>query len=187
MLRRELVASVHFTDVFNIHFLRFFLEEITLIWCWISGLWKSDLYKHINGQIKIFLYLGLVKVKSCLVLSDSLCPHGLYSPWNFPDQNTGVGSPSLLQGIFPAQGSNWGLLHCRWILYQLSYQGNPRLSLNPRDFDSELEQDLKPCILIVSPWWFWPSGPQNACWPVTQRSHPLAWLSGPSQVWCPLA
>ena len=86
------------------------------------------------------------------VMSDSLQPHGLYSPWNFPDQNTGVGSPSLLQGIFPTQGSNWGLLHCRWILYQLSYQGNPKLSLNPRDFDSELEQDLKPCILIVSPW-----------------------------------
>ena len=57
------------------------------------------------------------------VMSDSLQPHGLYSPWNFPDQNTGVGSPSLLQGIFPTQGSNWGLLHCRWILYQLSYQG----------------------------------------------------------------
>ena len=63
----------------------------------------------------------------------------------------GVAFP-YTRGIFPTQGSNWGLLHCRWILYQLSYQGNPRLSLNPRDFDSELEQDLKPCILIVSPW-----------------------------------
>ena len=39
--------------------------------------------------------------------------------------NTGVGSLSLLQGIFPTQESNWGLLYCRWILYQLSYQGNP--------------------------------------------------------------
>ena len=36
--------------------------------------------------------------------------------------NTRVGSLSLLQGIFQTQGSNWGLLHCRWILYQLSYQ-----------------------------------------------------------------
>ena len=97
------------------------------------------------------------------------CPHGLYSPWNSPGQNTGVGSLSLLQGFFPTQGlnpgsteprsltlltdslpaepqrnpenigvgslsclqvifptqqSNRGLLHCRWILYQLSYQGN---------------------------------------------------------------
>ena len=38
--------------------------------------------------------------------------------------NTGVGSLSLLQQIFPTQGSNWGLLNCRQILYQLSYQGS---------------------------------------------------------------
>ena len=55
------------------------------------------------------------------VVSNSLQPHGLYSPWNFPGQNTGVNSLSLLQGIFPNQGSNPGLLHCRWILYQLSH------------------------------------------------------------------
>ena len=44
---------------------------------------------------------------------------------NSPGQNTGVGSLSLLQGIFPIQGSNPGLLHCRQILYQLSHKGNP--------------------------------------------------------------
>ena len=55
-------------------------------------------------------------------MSDSLQPHGLYSPWNSLDQNTGVGSLSLLQIIFPTQGSNPGLLHCRQILYQLSQQ-----------------------------------------------------------------
>ena len=59
------------------------------------------------------------------VVSDSLQPHGLYSPWNSPGQNTGVGSLFLLQGIFPTQGSNPGLPHCRWILYQLSHQGSP--------------------------------------------------------------
>ena len=46
------------------------------------------------------------------VVSDSLPPHGLYSPWNSPDQNNGVGSLFLLRGIFPTQGSNPGLLHC---------------------------------------------------------------------------
>ena len=51
------------------------------------------------------------------VVSDSLWPHGLYSLWNFPGQNTWVGSLSLLQGIFPSQGSNPGLPHCRQILY----------------------------------------------------------------------
>ena len=59
------------------------------------------------------------------VLSHSLRPHGLYSPWNSPGQNTGVGSLSLLQRIFLTQELNWGLLHCRQILYQLSYQGSP--------------------------------------------------------------
>ena len=45
--------------------------------------------------------------------------------WNSPGQNTGVGSPSLLQEIFPTQGSNPGLLHCRQILYYLSHKGSP--------------------------------------------------------------
>ena len=51
----------------------------------------------------------------------------LYSPWNSPGQNTGVGSLSFLQGIIPTQGSNPGLPHCRWILYQLSHQESPRI------------------------------------------------------------
>ena len=60
------------------------------------------------------------------VVPDSLRPHGLYSLWNSPGQNTGVGSLSLLQGIFPAQGSNPCLPYCRQIPYQLSHQGSPR-------------------------------------------------------------
>ena len=77
-------------------------------------------------------------------MSDSLQLHGLYSPWNlqarilelvaFPfsrslpaeppgkTKNTGMGSLSLLQRIFPTQELNQGLLPCRLILYQLSYQ-----------------------------------------------------------------
>ena len=68
-----------------------------------------------------------VPCEICSVTSNSLWPHGLYSPWNSPDQNTGVGSLSLLQGIFPTQGSNPGLWHCRHILYQLSHKGSPRI------------------------------------------------------------
>ena len=48
----------------------------------------------------------------------------LLCPWNPPGQNTGVGSHSLLQGSFLTPGSNLGLLHCRWLLYCLSYQGS---------------------------------------------------------------
>ena len=62
------------------------------------------------------------------VMSDSLQSYGLYGPWNSPGQNTGVGSLSLLQWIFPTQESNQGLLHCRWILYQLSYQWPARIT-----------------------------------------------------------
>ena len=61
------------------------------------------------------------------IMPNSLWPHGLYSPWNSPGQNTGVGSLALLQGIFPTQGSNLGLSHCRQILYQLSHKGSPRI------------------------------------------------------------
>ena len=45
------------------------------------------------------------------VVSNSLQPHGLYSPWNSLGQIAGVGSLSLLQGIFPTQGLNPCLLH----------------------------------------------------------------------------
>ena len=55
------------------------------------------------------------------VMSNSLRSCGLYSSWNSPGQNTGVGSLSFLQGIFPTHKLKWGLLHCSWILYQLSY------------------------------------------------------------------
>ena len=67
--------------------------------------------------------------QSRLVVSDSLWPHGLYSPWSSPGQNTRVGSRSLLQGIFPTQGSNPRLPHSRQILYQLSHQGSPYMPM----------------------------------------------------------
>ena len=105
-----------------------------------------------------------VKSESRSVVSNSLLPHGLYSPWSSPGQNTGVvslfpspgdlsnpgieprsptlqadslpaepegkpkstgvGSLSLIQCIFRIQESNQCLPNCRWILYQLSYQGS---------------------------------------------------------------
>ena len=57
--------------------------------------------------------LVMSKSESCSVVSDSLWPHGLYSPWNSPGQNIGVGNLSRLQGIFPTQGLNLGLPHYR--------------------------------------------------------------------------
>ena len=79
------------------------------------------------GQILCLNILIICVRESCSVMSDSLRPHGLYTPCTSPGQNTGVGSLSLLQGIFPTEGSNPGLLHCRWILYQLICKGSPRV------------------------------------------------------------
>ena len=66
------------------------------------------------------------------VMSDSLHPHGLYPTrllclWDSPGKNTGVGCHALIQGIFPTQPLNPGLLYWRWILYCLSHQGSPFL------------------------------------------------------------
>ena len=59
-------------------------------------------------------------------------PYTLWdSPWTSPDQSTGVGSRSLLQGIFPKEGLNPGLLHCRRILYLVSHQESLRLQWLP--------------------------------------------------------
>ena len=87
--------------------------------------WKVSSYKILFESSITDLKKG--QSESHSVVSDSLRPHALYSPWNSPHQNTGVGSLSLLQRIFPIQGSNPGLLHCRRILYQLNHKGSPRI------------------------------------------------------------
>ena len=68
-----------------------------------------------------------MKSESHSVVSDSIVMDYIYSPWNSPGQNTGVGSLSLLRQIFPTQGLNPGLPHCRQLLYQLSHKGSPRI------------------------------------------------------------
>ena len=88
--------------------------------CSINNLWTSEgqkLYPQIMVSASIFEY---AYHESCSGVSDSLQPHEPCSPWNSPGRNTGMGSCSLHQGIFPTQGSNSGLPHCRRTLYQLS-------------------------------------------------------------------
>ena len=81
----------------------------------------SDL-AHMLAYICGCIYMYICTCESPSVMSDSLCPHELYSSWNSPGRNTGVGSLSQFQRIFPTQESNSALLHHRWILFQLSYQ-----------------------------------------------------------------
>ena len=74
--------------------------------------------QHPGTQVAVCVLVAL----SCLTFCDPMA-----CLWNSPGKNTGVGCHCLLQGIFPTQGSNLGLLHCRQILYHLSYQGSPGL------------------------------------------------------------
>ena len=79
----------------------------------------------ITVEVKVKSLIHESESESHSVESDSLRSQGLYSSWNSPGQNTGVGSLSLLQGIFPTQGSNPSLPHCRHILYHLSHRERP--------------------------------------------------------------
>ena len=74
----------------------------------------------------------------CLFVTHGLWPTRLLCPWNSPGKNTGEGSHSLLQGIFPTQGSNPGLLYCTQILYHLSHQGSPHIHLSVYNFICQL-------------------------------------------------
>ena len=83
----------------------------------------------ISASLHTIVTLSSMRFKeseSHSVVSNFLWPHGI-SPWNSPGQDTRVGSLPLLQVIFPTQGLNPGLPHCRWILYQLSHKGSPRI------------------------------------------------------------
>ena len=83
---------------------------------------------HPEVRSQHVLCLPCVVTQSCPTLCD---PKGGSPPGSgssvhgdSPGKNTGVGCHALLQGIFPTQGSNPGLPHCRWILYRLSHQGS---------------------------------------------------------------
>ena len=98
------------------------------------GFWQE--FKIVKlGFHLLNLYIQIIYQwsESHSVMSDSLQLHGL--SWNSPGQNIGVGSLSLLQGIFPIQRSNTGLLHCRQILYQLSHKGSPIYMYIYREID----------------------------------------------------
>ena len=100
------------------------------MWIW-NWHWFSQVSERYCGLVVSVLFLktyaDMWVNESHSVMSISLWPHGLYSPWNSLGQNTGVSSRVLLQGIFSTQGSNPGLPHCRQILYHLSHQRSPNI------------------------------------------------------------
>ena len=83
---------------------------------------------HLFSQLPSFWKVKSVSRFSCVrffVTPHGLSPARLLCPWNSPGENTGVGSHSLLQGLFLTPGSSLHLLYSRWILYHLSHQGSP--------------------------------------------------------------
>ena len=90
-----------------------------------SCLWRNNLIFIWQGQKSEKCETVSLSVMSTTLYKPMDCrPSRLLCPWNPPAKNTGVGSHSLLQGIFPTQGLNLGLLRRRQILYHLSHQGN---------------------------------------------------------------
>ena len=82
-----------------------------------------------KNEKEIYVYIVCLVTQLCPTLCDPMdyslpgsCVHG-----DSPGKNTRVGCHALLQGIFPTQWSNPGLLHCKWILYHLSHQGSQKI------------------------------------------------------------
>ena len=103
--------------------------RMSLVGWSVWGRWESDTTERLHftlcwpGRAKIqrkeviiwiLKYIEKIESESRSVVSDSLPPHGLYSPWYSPGQNTGVDNLTLLQGILPTQGLNPGLPHACW-------------------------------------------------------------------------
>ena len=96
---------------------------------WSNGLYIPDMQGFFNiSKSVIVIYHAVLHLVAqlCLTLwTPWTVASILLCPWNSSGKNTGMGCHFLLQKIFPTQGSNRGLLHCRRILYHLSHQGSP--------------------------------------------------------------
>ena len=99
--------------------------------------------KNICIQIvEFFTSLGAISKWKLLTCVQLFATPWTVHPWNSPSQNTGVGSLSLLQGIFPTQGLNPGLLYCRQILYQLSHKGSMKDTYCSPQFQKQQNKDF---------------------------------------------
>ena len=111
----------------------FFLRKYTHSNCLHCSGAESRSLSLFPHSLDFLFSLEVISSVSCSVVSDSsqchgLGPAGLFCPWDSPAKNIGVNCHSLLQRIFPTQGSNPGVLHCRQILYCLSFRGRQFLN-----------------------------------------------------------
>ena len=88
--------------------------------------WVDDVFPlHPLCRKDLIKIVKVLVAQSCPTLCDPVDPARLLCLWNPPGKNTGVSSPSLLQGTFLTQGSNLGLLHCKQILLPSEPPGKP--------------------------------------------------------------
>ena len=107
--------------------------------CWGVTIVCTETVYHGNMSVYVCIHVRWSEAKvlqSCPTLCDSM---------EFPDQDTAVGSLSLLQGTCPNQRLNLGLLHCRQILYQLSHKGSPGIYIYV------LYMCVRVCVCVCTP------------------------------------
>ena len=112
------------------------LKKGQVEWCALS-----DFKTHHTTVIKTTWYWwGSTRRSMCNPMDCSLSGSSVHG--DSPGKNTGVGCHAFLQGIFPAQGSNLGLQHCRQILYHLGHQGSLQDSLEGPETNSRVHSQL---------------------------------------------
>ena len=142
--KRETFCHSCKSDI-RLNSLRFVLKIWILEQCnWMLQIVSRDKILYESESVKVIV------TQSCLTLwgPHGLQPTRLLCPWDSPGQNTGVGSHSLLQGIFPTQGGNPGLLRCRQILYYLNHQGS--LQLHKQIKGSTIVSQLSTLIIALN-------------------------------------
>ena len=132
MVTRDEVLLIIFCSINCVSRAQCTAHESIIFYNNTKGSKRKSLYYFISFELIFYCYTKM-KVQVS-VMSDSLWPHGLYSSWNSPGQNTILQDKILewvafpfLQGIFRNWWLNSGLPHCRQVLYPLNHKGNPRM------------------------------------------------------------
>ena len=147
----------------------FFVQSLSCVWLFatpwtvacqasLSFISSWSLLKLMSTELYTYVY-ACVRAKllqSCRALCSPMdcSPPGSSVHGNSPGKNTTVGYHVLLQGIFPTQGLNPGLPHCRQILYQLSFQGSPCMYIHVYKFAYNISPiDLVfPIVCVLLSW-----------------------------------
>ena len=117
------------------------IQQMLAIWSLVPLPFLKPAWTSGSSRIYTCIYVVLCLVAQSLFATPDCSPPGSSVHQDSPGKYTAVDCCALLQGIFPTQGLKPGLPHCRWILYNVSYQGSPYICIYPHLF----RDNLKPC------------------------------------------